>query len=42
MSLNETGYEHFMLVHKTKSRQRYQTVDTGETEDYNTNRIEGT
>ena len=41
MGLNELGYEHFTVVHKTTFKQRYQNVDTGETVDCNTNRIEG-
>ena len=41
MGLNELGYEHFTMVHKTTFKQRYQNVDTGETVDCNTNRIEG-
>ena len=42
MSLNEIGYVHFTVVHKTNFEQRYQNVDIGETVDCNTNRIEGT
>ena len=41
MGLNELGYEHFTVVHKTNFKQRYRNVDTGETVDCHTNRIEG-
>ena len=41
MSLNELGYEHFTVVHKTNFKLRFRNVDTGETVDCNTNRIEG-
>ena len=41
MKLNEVGYEHFTVVHKTTFKQKYQNVDTGETIDCHTNRIEG-
>ena len=39
--LNELGYEHFTVTHKTTFRQVYKNIDTGEYVTCNTNRIEG-
>ena len=41
MSLNEMGYQHFTVCHKTTFKQKYQSVDTGEIIECQTNTIEG-
>ena len=41
MNLNELGYKHFTVIHKTTFKQRYQRVDIGEIVDCHTNRIKG-
>lgn len=41
MRLNELGYEHFTVCHKTTFKQTYQSVDTGEIIECQTNQIEG-
>ena len=40
-NLNNLGYEHFTVTHKTTFKQIYKNVDTGEIVHCNTNRIEG-
>ena len=40
-NLNNLGYEHFTVTHKTTFKQIYKHVDTGEIVQCNTNRIEG-
>ena len=41
LGLNDLGYQHYTVVHKTNFKQRYQCVDTGEIVDCHTNQIEG-
>ena len=41
LALNELGYEHFTVIHKTTFKQRYKNVETGQIVDCHTNRIEG-
>lgn len=41
LQLNEVGYEHYTVCHKTTFKQSYQCVDTGDIIHCHTNRIEG-
>ena len=41
LSLNELGYEHYTVVHKSNFKQCYQNVDTGQIVECHTNKIEG-
>ena len=41
LALNELGYEHFTVIHKTTFKQSYKKVETGQTVDCHRNKIEG-
>ena len=41
LGLNELGYSHYTVVHKTNFKQNYQCFDTGEIVQCHTNQIEG-
>lgn len=41
MGLNQLGYEHYTVTHKTTFKQRYENVETGEVVECHTNQIEG-
>ena len=41
LQLNDEGFQHFVVNHKTNFAQKYQNTETGETVQVYTNRIEG-